>query len=320
MNKAYPAISVVMSVFNGEHYLEEAVSSVLDQSMQDFELIVINDGSTDNTSDILDCLDDPRLKVVNQSNQGLTRSLNTGIVMAKGEYIARMDADDICEPDRLRWQYEEMQRRPRLALLGTWAVQIDNAGKELERNHLPTGDVEIKAHIMQFNPFVHGSIMLRKQVLDAVIGYRNDFRFAQDYDLALRLSEHYELGNLPEYLYLSRHNREMISVSNNASQLAFAQLARMLHKERLQDGTDALERGASVEELLPEVGDDIGMIKYYQHLISVKCRQGKAREARSAVATLLSLTPYNPKLWAIGLATFLGPAGMRFVSRAWDRR
>ena len=321
MNKAHPAISVVMSVFNGEAYLEEAICSVLDQSMQDFELIVIDDGSTDSTGKILECFEDPRLKTLKQANQGLTRSLNTGIAMAKGEYIARMDADDLSHPERLLRQYEEMQRRPDLALLGTWSILIGETGKELEKKKLPVGIDEIKSSIFLTNPFVHGSMMFRKQALNSVSGYRDAFIYAQDYDLALRINEQYEIDNLPEYLYLSRHNLEMISVQQYGKQHAFAELARTLRAERDKQGNDALDRGAYVGDLLQDDRQyEDGVVEYYRNIISAKSRQGKTHEARSAVASLLKLTPFTPKLWAIGLATFFGSKGMRMITRVWDGR
>lgn len=317
----HPEISVLMSVFNGEQHLEEAIISVLNQSFKKFELIIIDDGSTDSTAEILNHCNDFRIKVVTQSNQGLTYSLNQGISLMKGRFMARLDADDLCHPDRLSRQFAEMQRRPDLALLGTWAIQIDDAGKELVRNRLPVGMDAIRSMMTVSNPFVHGSMMLRKSALDATSGYREAFRFAQDYDLALRLGEHNEMDNLPEYLYFSRHTIGMVSVKHNSQQHVYAQLARTLHVERQHNEIDALQRGMAVEELLPDTElDDAGEIKYYQHLISMKCRQSEIHEVRMAVAALLRIRPVNPKLWAIGLATFLGPAVLRWLTRTWDKR
>ncbi len=318
-----------MSVFNGQRHLREAIESVLAQSFKDFEFIIVNDGSSDATGQILRHYTDPRIKVVNQSNHGLTCSLNQGLALMQGRFMARMDADDRCHPDRFSRQIADMQRRPDLALLGTWAIQIDDSGKELRRNQLPVGEEAMANEMTISNPFVHGSMLLRKSALDAVGGYRQAFRYAQDYDLALRLGEHHGMDNLPESLYFSRHTIEMVSVRHGHRQRAYAELARLLYQQRLDTGMDALQRGKTVDSLLSQLGpdfgsepehDDEGEIKYYQHLLSMKCRQSESLEARAAVAALLRLHPMSPKLWAIGLATYLGPSGLRRLTRIWDRQ
>lgn len=129
--KKEPKISVVMSVYNGERYLGEAVESIFNQTFSDFEFIIINDGSTDRTPEILTEIDDPRAKVINQPNRGLTASLNRAIRLAKGEYIARMDADDISEPTRLERQVEVLDRDPDVVLVACWYEVIDEKGNFL---------------------------------------------------------------------------------------------------------------------------------------------------------------------------------------------
>lgn len=315
-----------MCAYNAEAYICEAIDSVLGQSFEDFEFIIVNDGSTDKTRQLVCNYKDPRIIFLEKTHSGLTKSLNYTLSYVSGTFVARMDADDLCHPDRLLHQFAEMERRPDLALLGSWAIQIDDAGKTMGENRLPVGTAAIRSQIDVSNPFVHGTMMLRKSALDAVAGYREAFHYAQDYDLALRLSEHYAIDNLAEFLYFSRHSIWMVSVKHNSRQQSFAQLARTLHGQRKGDGIDYLQRGMTIENLLPDtvlpdsVLDDTGEIKYYQHLISVKCRQCEIHEARAAIGSLLKIRPFSPKLWAIGLATFLGPAVLRRITGVWDRR
>ena len=128
-----PIVSVVMSVLNGERFLREAVESILDQSLREFEFIIINDGSTDFSGSILDSYQhkDPRLRVVHQENMGLVESLNRGCGLARGKYIARMDADDIAIQDRLRWQADFMETHPEVGVVGGAVEVIDTTGRSL---------------------------------------------------------------------------------------------------------------------------------------------------------------------------------------------
>jgi glycosyltransferase involved in cell wall biosynthesis len=134
MNKrSYPKVSVVMSVYNGEKYLCEAIDSILNQTFENFEFLIVNDGSTDRTLEILQSYRDPRIKVINnERNIGLTASLNKGLKIAKGEYVARMDADDVSFPHRLEQQKAFLDRNPRVAMVGSWAEVIDESGKTQE--------------------------------------------------------------------------------------------------------------------------------------------------------------------------------------------
>jgi len=316
-----PVISVVMCAYNAEKYICEAIDSILAQSFENFEFTIVDDGSTDGTEQLIKNYQDCRIRLIQRPHSGLTKSLNYALSHISGEFVARMDADDRSHPERLQRQYSEFMRKPFLSLLGTWSIQIDSNGSEMRNNPLPFESEKIQADILQANPFVHGSMMIRKTVLDAVDGYRDDFIFSQDYDLALRLSANYELANLPAYLYYSRHNKTMISVTYNSKQLQFAELARTLHRQRLREGVDDLQLGTDIAKLLPAIENDHqGEIMYYQQLLSAKCRRGQTVEARMAVFALLKLTPFSRKLWAIGLVTFFGPTILRIVMSYWDRR
>ena len=233
-------VSVVMSVFNGERFLGEAVESILAQSFADFELIVINDGSSDASGKILDTFrkQDPRVCVYEQENKGLVESLNRGCSLAQGRYIARMDADDIAIPERLALQVGFMEESPTVGVLGG-AVQIVNkAGKGLTISRNPSSDHDIRAALLHGSPFWHPTVLMRKDALDKVGGYRKAFVEAEDYDLWLRLAEHYQLRNLDSVLLKYRLHPFQVSVTKRKQQVLSSLAARAAADARIAGRPD----------------------------------------------------------------------------------
>lgn len=221
-----PLVSVIMSVYNGEKYLKEAVESILRQTFQDFEFIIVDDGSTDKTSEILNSFDDLRIKVIkNSQNLGLTKSLNKAIEIAKGKYIARMDADDISLPHRLEKQIEFLEKNPEYAMIGSSYYKIDDEGTTLSLVSVLTADSQIKEGLDKQNWFCHGSAIIRKDALLKVGTYNEKFKYAQDYDLWLRISEFYSLANIEEPLYCWRTSPTSISIEKESEQRYYANLA-----------------------------------------------------------------------------------------------
>lgn len=197
-----PLVSVVLPAHNGAAELPQAVASILRQSFADFELIAINDGSTDATAAILDGIHDPRLRVVHQDNAGLAGTLNRGIALARGRYIARQDQDDVAMPTRLARQVAFMEANPDHALLGTRA-EIRSGDRPARRFHdHPADDAALRFELLFDNPFVHSSVMLRKSALEEVGGYATDpaRQPPEDYELWSRLARRWHLANLPERL------------------------------------------------------------------------------------------------------------------------
>jgi len=214
-----PRVNVVMSTFNGEHYIEQAVESILHQTFADFELIIVDDGSTDRTAEILSSYDDPRLRVIRQANAGLTASLNHGIASAQGEYIARMDDDDIATPERLSKQVAFLDAHPSIGVIGTAYRIIDEiSGREWEPK-VPTSDHEVRRHLIRGNPFAHSSVMLRKAVLLAAGGYDESYPHIQDYELWVRLAQQTRLVNLPEVLTIHRFHWGTVSTNRETEAL-----------------------------------------------------------------------------------------------------
>lgn len=224
---ANPLISVVMSVHNGEKHLGQAIRSILNQSFLNYEFIIIDDASTDSTPDILRSYNDPRISVLrNHSNLGLTKSLNIGIGAARGKYIARMDADDLSIPDRFEHQVALLEAHLSLAVIGSSYYIIDEEGKTTGIMDVPSLPREIESGLPTGNRFGHGSVMMRKSCLEEVGGYNEQYIYAQDYDLFLRLAERYDLANIPRPLYAWRNWSQGISTARKEAQDGFAELAR----------------------------------------------------------------------------------------------
>ncbi len=201
-----PLVSVVLPVYNCEKYLGDAIKSVLGQSLTSFELIIINDGSTDRSTDIIASFHDKRIRVLYQANQGLAATLNRGISLARGKYIARQDQDDISHSSRISLQVAYMEAHPNCVLLGSWA-QIMETDRLVKRFHNhPVDDLTLRYQLLFNNPFVHSSVLLRRSALLEVGGYTTDpeRQPPEDYELWSRLSRIGSLANIDEHLLIYR--------------------------------------------------------------------------------------------------------------------
>jgi glycosyltransferase involved in cell wall biosynthesis/Tfp pilus assembly protein PilF/ubiquinone/menaquinone biosynthesis C-methylase UbiE/pyruvate-formate lyase-activating enzyme/dTDP-glucose pyrophosphorylase len=231
-----PKVSIVMSVFNQENFIDKAVKSILEQTFTDFEFIIINDGSTDETQKVLRRFDDPRIRLIKQEeNMGLTSSLNRGMSIAKGKYIARMDGDDISLPTRLEKQVQFLDKHPEIAVVGTYSYWINDYQKVIGMSDFPHNNEKMQVDMLRRNCLCHGSIMSRRKVLEEFGFYDEEFKFAQDYDLWLRVSEQYKIANVPERLYLWRYGQKSISKIRKEEQDKFADIARQKALKRRQD-------------------------------------------------------------------------------------
>lgn len=200
MNINTPLISVIMSAFNAEKYLKEAIDSILNQSFADFELIIVNDGSEDTTETIILSYNDMRIKYLkNTENKGLVYSLNRAIDHGKGYYYARMDADDICEIERFSRQINYLNNHPEVGVLGTYAQIIDEKGGFLGKFETPIEDYQIRQKLFLDSPFIHPTVMFRRDILT---DQRYDVKFyrLEDYELWVRLAKKTQFHNLPESL------------------------------------------------------------------------------------------------------------------------
>jgi hypothetical protein len=197
-----PAVSVLIPIRNCAPYVDAALESLAVQSFTDFEIIVVDNGSTDGTRDILRAWArrEPRLRAFRLRRPGLARSLNFAASKARAPLLARLDGDDIAAPGRLAAQVETMRARPGLGLLGSAAELIDSRGRSIGALDRPTDDSGLRAFLRTGCAFVHSSVIMRSEIFRAAGGYRRGLNVAEDYDLWLRMAEHAEIANLPERL------------------------------------------------------------------------------------------------------------------------
>jgi len=210
-----PTISVIMSVYNGEKYLREAINSILSQDFSDFEFIIIDDGSTDKSLEIIKSFVDNRIKITSRENRGLIDSLNEAISLATGKYIARMDADDVCLPNRFSYQLKAFDDAE-VALVGSWATKINEAGEEIGvMSYPPIEYQKIKSFFIKHNPFIHSSVMIKKEVFDTVGVYNSKYKHAEDYELWSRVLKKFKAVNIPEPLIKYRINNSGVTKKYN---------------------------------------------------------------------------------------------------------
>jgi glycosyltransferase involved in cell wall biosynthesis len=230
-----PAISVLLPTWNALRYLPAAVGSILSQDSDDFEFVIIDDGSTDPTAGYLESLRDTRLRILRNSvNLGVTESLNLGLNACRGEYIARMDADDIAEPDRLSTQLAFLESHTDVGIVGSSRLLIDENGQSLGTAPTMTDDLSIRWKCLLGNPLPHPTVMLRKELLDRhSLRYDPAFRSAQDYELWTRLLRVTRAQNISRPLLRYRIGPSSISRSRRAEQLANHDRIALLANQRL---------------------------------------------------------------------------------------
>src|SRR2546423_1122596 len=221
-------VSIIMAVFNAEAFLDVAMQSVLKQSFSDFEFIIIDDGSTDRSNAMLQdyVRKDNRVRLIGRANKGLTASLNEGLKLARGEFIARMDADDVAAPDRLQIQVEYLRAHPDVSLLGGAYELIDDAGRILTTIVPPSDDATLQEHALSGRtPICHPLAMMRRDAVEKVGGYDEEFSVAQDLDLWLKLGEIGKLACVPEVLLYYRQHEDSVSEKKQALQVRNMKLA-----------------------------------------------------------------------------------------------
>jgi glycosyltransferase involved in cell wall biosynthesis len=200
-----PHISVLLSVLNGAKFVADAVQSILAQSYSDFEFIIVDDGSTDRTLTILQSFADPRIQIIrNEANIGLARSLNKALDFARGEFIARIDADDFSPPERFAKQLQFLLDHPQIDVVGSDMVEVDEHGVRIREKKFPRTPEEVRRTMFVHNPLAHSAVMMRASVLKKVGGYDPNFHHTEDYDLWLRIAKTGEIANIPQPLLTRR--------------------------------------------------------------------------------------------------------------------
>ncbi len=294
---AEPLVTVVMSVFNGERFLAEAMESILEQTFRDFEFVIIDDGSIDGSRQILDSYAerDSRVRVFHQQRRGLIDALNEAFGIARGKYVARMDADDVSVPDRLLWQLDFMEKRPEVGALGGGIELIDEQGRAFGSTLFPPDDFSIRSALYQAECFLcHPTVVTRKSVWRSTAGYRRVFLHAEDYDLWLQIAKLSQLANLDRAVLRYRIHSGQISqrrlVQQSLSTLAAWCVAlggggRSFEPNQRSDAVDSatLERLGVSQALQQQY-----LAARYRNCICMLRRKGELSDALSVAMGMLN--------------------------------
>lgn len=256
MNKP-PAISVVMTAFNATLYIKDAIQSILDQTFSDFEFIIINDGSTDNTLAIAKSFNDSRLRIFsNDKNLGMAANFNKGIALSRGEFIARMDADDISLPVRFEKQITFLRKNREIGIVGSYVKTIGKSGGRTVRYF--TRPEEVKASLLFSTSLAHPSVMMRREIFSKFnLNYRAEFNPADDYDLWERASAFTKIANMPNVLLLYRvHEKNITSTKNEerkagASEVRLRQIKKLGLEPTIEEMT--MHNGEHLENISPPI-------------------------------------------------------------------
>ena len=229
-----------MPVYNGSRWLAEAIDSVLAQTLSNFELLVIDDGSTDDTPRLLAQYADRdrRIRVLRQDHLGLVAALNRGLAEARGPLLARLDADDRALAHRFAAQLRFLTDNADFGLVGSWARKIDEDGVVRGQIRPETVPERLSEQLLRGNPFLHSSIMMRTELIRGLGGYRSAFEAAEDYDLWLRVSEHSKVANLAEFLIEYRWHPDAVTRRKAIRQSFSVRLAQRSAQARRQSGRD----------------------------------------------------------------------------------
>jgi len=267
--RSTPLVSVIMSVRNDARFVAQAIGSILRQTTPDFEFIIFDDGSTDSSRQVIDSFPDARIRVSALPGVGLASALNQGLAMARGVYVARQDADDVSQPERLQRQIACLDAHPDISILGTAITAIDQDGRQLRDYEYPLADAEIRKELARMrNPLVHGSLMYRRQQVVEIHGYRPAFRKSEDYDMLLRAAGYLQFANLRERLLKYRLRLDSMSGRRDEEALRYSLLGRAL----------AAARSAGIEDC------DALLADLERALAGWFARRGMARFAHSGYA------------------------------------
>lgn len=234
-----PVVSVVTRAFNCQRYIAQAIKSILGQTFQDFEMVIVDDASTDGTAAILQSYAqrDDRIRVFrNETNQGPVKTMNIGLKQARGEFVAVQDADDLSLPHRLETEVSLLRAHPQIAMVGSRGIVVDEEGEELRvSTHEFKDSEEVKQYLREKHLFTHSSVMFRRKSLEAIGWYDEFFLYSHDYDVYLRLAEKFDILYYEEPLVRWRWLNTGISGRKKAYQAVYGELARARSKAK-RDG------------------------------------------------------------------------------------
>lgn len=300
-----PKVSVIMSVYNEKKYLLDAIRSILNQKFTDFEFIIIDDGSEFPVHRLITTFTDRRIKLItNEKNIGLTASLNKGLLVASGDYIARQDADDVSNETRLYHQVSYLDRHPEIGLIGTSCTIINEIGNKINDWDAVTNPMEL---LKTGNRLTHGSVMFRRSIVKDIGNYDERFKSAQDYEYWLRISKKYQIRNLPIKLYQTRTHNGMISATNIKEQARF-----VIFAQRISGGNNEFPHEFCMTRN--------EKVRYHSMLAYSYVQDGKMGSATDEFGTIFKLDPLNVEnLIRIIAYIFKGRDGIIYIQNIYRK-
>jgi len=297
-------ITILLPAYNAAPYICQAIDSVLAQSFTDFELLIINDGSTDDTEELIKRYTDKRIRLHTQENKGLIETLNYGLQIARGTYIARFDADDVCYPDRLKIQYDFLINNPGYVLVGTEADYADEQGNFIFTYHFRDyEDEEIKGSAFRTCPFIHSSVMyLRQAVIDAG-GYDKNAITFEDHLLWRNLSSFGKMKNIRKPLMMVRFNPASVTIDEKWRGKEFVEI-----KQRaIEQGIVSEEDAAALKDILKKQNFAAYKDASYYSMIGKKYlwNQYDPVKARAHLGKAISIMPGKAEPYLLYLFSFL---------------
>jgi glycosyltransferase involved in cell wall biosynthesis len=321
MSKA-PTVSVVMPAYNAAKYIKCAIESILRQTFNDFEFIIIEDCSTDNTQSIIReyAAEDSRIILCSNSrNLGIAPSLNRGLSIAHGEYVARMDADDISYPQRLEKQVAYLKTNPDVCMVATSFERIDENGDIIGPIVLNIGKDELKRKMKTENCVSHGSVVFRREEVMRLGNYREKCLHNEDYDLWLRLVEKHEISQIPDILYKFRISSQSISSAYAVEMAYYRGLIRQFAEERRLYGKDSYEK-------LPKAHAFATITSESERLASLHLQRGLAflssdmkRKARAEFSICIKMRPLRVWYWLLLIASLIPTPVLNIARWFWRK-
>ena len=298
-----PAVSVLMAVYNTANYVTDALHSISNQTFTDFELLVIDDGSTDGSTELLEAYasSEPRMRLITRTNCGLIATRNELLHAAQASLIAWMDSDDISVPERLSVQVNQFQINPQLTCFGGFAQCIDPTGNLLNIEKYPLEHQYIVLEQLQNGAAMRfPTTMMRKDAAINAGGFREPFRIGEDFDLLLRLSESGQMGNSPQILYFYRQHLSSVCATLGPQWFAYRDVILALALERRETGRDRLQMRQAVH--IPQIrqGKDTRLVaQTYKRWAGYAAQNKNRRMALKYTALAIKSNPYQLHCWKL---------------------
>jgi len=298
-----PLITVLMPAYNAGKYIDEAIRSVLSQTFTQFELIIVNDGSEDDTEKIIRSFADPRIVLINQENKGISSALNIGLAVAKADHIARFDADDICYPDRLEKQFMFIKENPVYSIVGCDADYYDIDNNYVYTCHLPgKTNEEIQQLKIKICPFIHSGVLYKKQNILEAGGYNKHAHNFEDHFLWTKVLKTGQAYNLPKVLLKVRLHPGSVSIDSKWRNNRYEELKN----ELLQKGTISEAEGDELLRIIKNQDNEKIKFGSYHALLTKKYlwNNHQPLKARQNILKVLSYHPADVKSYLLWVFSF----------------